>query len=58
VDVQPFSIFGDYIVTNEIIIDLPEFFYETKSGEYSKWCGQEDRRWHQINLANKPINPP
>ena len=25
VDVQPFSIFGDHIVINEIIIDQPEF---------------------------------
>ncbi len=30
VDVQPFSIFGDHIVINEIIIDQPEFLYETK----------------------------
>ena len=28
--VQPFSIFGDHIVINEIIIDQPEFLYETK----------------------------
>ncbi len=30
VEVQPFSIFGDHIVINEIIIDQPEFTYETK----------------------------
>jgi uncharacterized protein involved in outer membrane biogenesis len=30
VDLQPFSIFGDYIVINEITIDEPEFLYETK----------------------------
>ncbi|MBP6506673.1 MAG: hypothetical protein KA257_03840 [Opitutaceae bacterium] len=30
VDMQPFSLFGDYIVINEIIIDQPEFNYETK----------------------------
>lgn len=30
VDVEPFSIFGDHIVINEIIIDAPEFLYETK----------------------------
>jgi len=30
VDVQTFSIFGDHIVINEIIIDQPEFHYETK----------------------------
>lgn len=30
VEVQPFSIFGDLIVINEIIIDQPEFAYETK----------------------------
>jgi hypothetical protein len=30
VEVQPFSIFGDHIVINEIIIDQPEFLYETK----------------------------
>jgi hypothetical protein len=30
VDVEPFSIFGDHIVINEIIIDQPEFAYETK----------------------------
>ncbi len=29
-DVEPFSIFGDYIVINEIIIDEPEFLYETR----------------------------
>ncbi len=30
VDVQPFSIFGDQVVVNEITIDQPEFAYETK----------------------------
>ncbi len=30
VDVDPFSILGDHIVINEIIIDQPEFVYETK----------------------------
>ena len=30
IDVEPFSIFGDYIVVNEIVIDQPEFLYETK----------------------------
>ena len=30
VDLQPWSIFGDHIVINEIIIDQPEFNYETK----------------------------
>lgn len=30
VDVEPFSIFGDHIVINEIIIEQPEFSYETK----------------------------
>jgi uncharacterized protein involved in outer membrane biogenesis len=30
VDVAPFSILGDHIVVNEIIIDQPEFTYETK----------------------------
>lgn len=30
IDVQPFSIFGDHIVINEIAIDQPEFTYETK----------------------------
>lgn len=30
VDVEPFSIFGDHIVVNEILIDEPEFVYETK----------------------------
>jgi len=30
VSVQPWSIFGDHIVINEIIIDQPEFAYETK----------------------------
>lgn len=30
VDVQPFSLFGDHIVINEIAIDGPEFLYETK----------------------------
>lgn len=30
VDVEPFSIFGDHIVINEIIIDEPEFLYETR----------------------------
>ena len=30
VDMQPFSIFGDHVVINEITIDGPEFLYETK----------------------------
>jgi hypothetical protein len=30
VDVKPFSILGDHIVVNEIIIDQPEFVYETR----------------------------
>ncbi len=30
VDLQPFSILGDYVVINEITIDGPEFLYETK----------------------------
>src|SRR5689334_20215807 len=30
VDVEPFSVLGDHIVINEIIIDKPEFLYETK----------------------------
>ncbi len=30
VDVQPFSVLGDHIIVNEIIIEAPEFNYETK----------------------------
>jgi hypothetical protein len=30
VRVQPFSILGDHIVVNEVLIDTPEFNYETK----------------------------
>jgi hypothetical protein len=30
IDVEPLSVFGDTIVINEIIIDQPEFLYETK----------------------------
>jgi hypothetical protein len=30
IDLQPFSIFGDHIVINELIIEKPEFSYETK----------------------------
>lgn len=30
VDVAPFSILGDHIVVNEVVIDAPEFNYETK----------------------------
>lgn len=30
VSIQPFSVLGDHIVINEIIIDQPEFVYETK----------------------------
>lgn len=30
IDLEPFSIFGDHIVINEIVIDGPEFRYETK----------------------------
>ena len=30
VDVAPFSILGDHIVVNEIVIEQPEFTYETK----------------------------
>ncbi len=29
VDVEPFSVFGDHVVINEILIDQPEFNYET-----------------------------
>ena len=29
-DVEPFSVLGDHIVINELIIDQPEFAYETK----------------------------
>lgn len=30
IDVEPMSVFGDTIVINEIVIDQPEFLYETK----------------------------
>lgn len=30
IDVDPLSIFGDHVVINELIIDQPEFAYETK----------------------------
>src|SRR5882724_1650989 len=30
VDVAPFSILGDHVVVNEILIEAPEFNYETK----------------------------
>lgn len=30
VDMEPFSIFGDHVVINEIVIDAPMFNYETK----------------------------
>lgn len=30
VDMEPFSVFDDHIVINEIVIDQPEFRYETK----------------------------
>ncbi len=30
VDVEPMSVFGDHVVINEIVIDAPEFNYETK----------------------------
>jgi len=30
VDMKPFSVFGDHIVINEILIDQPEFTYDTK----------------------------
>ncbi len=30
ISVQPFSIFGDHIIVNEILIDEPQFTYETK----------------------------
>lgn len=30
IDLEPFSLFGDHIVINEIIIDQPEFTYETR----------------------------
>lgn len=30
VDLEPMSVFGDHVVINEIIIDQPEFAYETK----------------------------
>jgi hypothetical protein len=30
VDMEPLSVFGDHVVVNEIVIDQPEFNYETK----------------------------
>jgi len=30
IDLQPMSVFGDHIVINELVIDQPEFAYETK----------------------------
>lgn len=30
IDMQPFSVFGDHIVINELIVEQPEFTYETK----------------------------
>lgn len=30
INLEPFSVFKDYIVINELTIDRPEFFYETK----------------------------
>ena len=30
IDLQPMSIFGDFVVINELVIDQPEFTYETK----------------------------
>ncbi len=30
IDLEPMSVFGDHIVINELIIDQPEFTYETK----------------------------
>lgn len=30
IDMQPFSVFGDHIVINEMVIEQPEFTYETK----------------------------
>lgn len=30
IDLEPMSVFGDHIVINELIIDQPEFAYETK----------------------------
>lgn len=30
VDLKPFSVFGDHIIINEVVIDQPEFTYETK----------------------------
>lgn len=30
IDMEPFSVFGDHIVINEILIEQPEFNYETK----------------------------
>lgn len=30
VDLEPLSVFGDHVVINEIVIDQPEFNYETK----------------------------
>lgn len=30
VDVEPFSVLGDHVVINEIVIDQPEFVYETR----------------------------
>jgi hypothetical protein len=30
IDVAPFSLLGDHIIINEIVIDQPEFVYETK----------------------------
>lgn len=63
-NLQPFSILGDHIVINEIVIDAPEFNYETKLvasnvndllKNIEKSLGGKDAAGQPVTKEGKPI---
>ncbi len=56
IDMKPFSVFGDHIVINEIVIDQPEFTYETKivSSNISDLLKNIEQSMGGENQGNQP----
>ena len=56
VDLKPFSVFGDHIVINEVVIDRPEFTYETKivSSNISDLMKNIEQSMGSENGGNQP----
>lgn len=64
IDVAPFSILGDHIVVNEIVIEAPEFNYETKLvasnvkdllKNIEQVTGSSDKAGEPVTKSGKPI---